>query len=377
MNQPPWKFECLTRWEETEDESFVRRWHSWAEASPNPHVFYEPALVRAWVDAYRTLRDIEPRFIVATNDAGTTTFLPLVLDRGRWKDAWVRLLAPVGHNEFDYHDPICTAVSTPGEWEAFWTGVRAELATRRMAADLFHIPRVRAACVGGDAGFRPCERAPYIDLTKAVAYEDFLDSRSRNLRQGIRRKARRLAEQGDVRLRTFGRGESDAALAVLAALREQRRLKWPRAYQAPGFLEGLIRHAAPEGLLHLSVIEIGGDTASWHLGFVHRQRFYWYLPAFSRQWEPFSPGLLHVGRLVEESYRLGLHVFDFLRGEERYKSEWTEDAETLFGLEEPGTALSSRGRMAAGRALRSAARVLRAIPGSGARRTAEQQQEDD
>lgn len=49
------------------------------------HVFFHPALARAWVDTYLPLQDMRPLFAVVEN-GGTTAVLPLVLWRRNWKN---------------------------------------------------------------------------------------------------------------------------------------------------------------------------------------------------------------------------------------------------------------------------------------------------
>jgi len=60
-----WKFHWLTKWDEIWHEDFVSQWQRWLDESPSAHVFYHPALVRAWIETYLPLRDIRPCFLVA------------------------------------------------------------------------------------------------------------------------------------------------------------------------------------------------------------------------------------------------------------------------------------------------------------------------
>ncbi len=43
------KFEWITDWETIWSDNFVNQWHTWMETSENAHVFFHPAMVRAWV----------------------------------------------------------------------------------------------------------------------------------------------------------------------------------------------------------------------------------------------------------------------------------------------------------------------------------------
>lgn len=385
-----WSFDWITSWDLPGDLDL--------RGCADSHVFFQPELIRAWTETYRPLRRMEPRFLIArasaddeqetvhtppcfaqgaTQGRQSTVFLPLVLDRGGWKDAWLRVLEPVGHNEFDYHDPI---VSPGGTWNAesgtrkvkenimrsFWKTFQEEIGRKRGEFDVFCLPRVRESCIGDISelqvsGFRfqPVEKAPFINLCNHASYEAFLASRSSNLRQGLKRKQRRLAERGAVQFKVYGREETDLALNALTDFRKNHEIRWPRAYRAAGLFENLIKHALPAGLLHLSTIECAGRPASWHVGFVHNNRFYWYMPAYDNTYSQFSPGLLHINSLIEECYRIGVTTFDFLRGEERYKYEWTGDQVTLYSLQMANAAPAAKIKSTARAFLRSAANVLR------------------
>ena len=125
-----WRFEWVTSWQEIWSEGFTRRWQGWMAESANAHVFFEPATARAWVDTFSPLRDVQPRFLVATCGPGNLVFLPLVRTQSGWKDAWMRAIVPVGLPGFDYHDPILVGPADEGLWDGFWRGLEAELFSR-------------------------------------------------------------------------------------------------------------------------------------------------------------------------------------------------------------------------------------------------------
>lgn len=327
-----WRFEWLTTWNEVWDPSFVDWWQELIERSSDAHVFFEPCVVRAWYETYRGLRRIEPRFLIARSDSDCKIFFPLVCDHGTCRDAWQRMIHPVGYLEFDYHDPVCNDLFQKSGWTNFWRQLIQELQHRRFRFDWFSIPRVQGQCVQGAKGFNQVERAPLIDLSKFKSYDDLLSQLSQNMRQGVRRKKRRLERVADVRLRVFGKNEICAALATIPAFRRAHQIQWPQSYQAPGFYERLVTIALPKGFLHLSMLECGERAISWHIGFMYKGRFYWYVPAYDADMGRYSPGQMHLAKLVEETMAKSITVFDFLRGEEPYKLQWANQTQPLYGL---------------------------------------------
>ena len=70
------------------------------------HVFFHPALCMAWLETYRPIRKLEPLFCIGDSNHNHF-FLPLVLWRKNWKNAFQKVIVPVGYSDFDYHEPYC------------------------------------------------------------------------------------------------------------------------------------------------------------------------------------------------------------------------------------------------------------------------------
>jgi len=85
-------------------------------------------------------------------------------------------------------------------------------------------------------------------------------------------------------------------------------------------LHRIVEAAADAGSLHLSWLECGGSVIATHLGFEHRGLLHWYIPTYAMDWGKYAPGRLLLLKLIEWSIDHGLSGFDFMRGEEPYKS---------------------------------------------------------
>ena len=129
MSDYNWKFEWLTEWNGIWNPDFLTEWQTWMAVSPDAHVFFDPSIVRAWVMTYDKLQIIRPQLLIARSDLGRIVFLPLVYVKNNWKNAWLRVIQPVGYSDFDYHDPIVVNDSlAPGI--NFWEYFFKELTTR-------------------------------------------------------------------------------------------------------------------------------------------------------------------------------------------------------------------------------------------------------
>jgi CelD/BcsL family acetyltransferase involved in cellulose biosynthesis len=327
-----WKFEWLTSWEEIWTSNFVTEWRNWMAVSPNAHVFFEPSIVKAWAITYDKLHTIQPRFLIARSDSGSITFIPLVYRKNNWKNAWLRVLQPVGYSEFDYHDPIVMSNSIVSDTN-FWKVILEEVTTRwKGTLDIVIINGLHYNPRPAIEKLQPAALAPYINLTGFSSIDDFSRSLSRSFRGDIKRQKQRIETQGKLKLHVYGQNETEKALTTLPLIVEEHNKKWPLSYKAPGFYENLIRNCLQSGSLHMSEVLLDDQPISWHIGFIYKSRYYWYLPVYRSEYSQYSPGKLHLYMCIEEALRKNVIVFDLLKGDEDYKKQWTNKNAALFDL---------------------------------------------
>ena len=94
------------------------------------------------------------------------------------------------------------------------------------------------------------------------------------------------------------------------------------------FYKEIVRSIGVKGGVHFSKLMIDDIPISYHFGFVHNNRFYWYKPAFKKEYKNYSPGKIHISMLMEVLAQQNLRIFDFLIGDEAYKYQW--DVKELF-----------------------------------------------
>ena len=353
-----WAFQWTTSWEEAWTPAFVDRWEALVRDSPTAHVFFHPAPVRAWVESVGRILDLEPRFLVARSDTGSTVFLPLVSARTGWKDLWWRMLGPVGYMGFDYRDPVLDGPDTRVLWSSFWPAFEDELLHRWGGTfDACSIRGIRRRCLPADVAWsgrhevevgpsRPINGyvAPCADLSGTRSIDEFLRQRSPNLRGDLGRRLRRMEELGRVTFHVYGPDDIEGARGAVEAMLQQHARRWPMKWTLRPYYDALVDRCMPAGLLHLSELRIGGSAVSWHLGFVHRDRFYYYVPAFRADYGACSPGKVHLRMCVADAIDRGLATFDFLCGDEPYKVQWCDGQTEVFGMSWASAGALSRAR---------------------------------
>ena len=314
------KIEWITDWERIFCPEFQDRWRRLLKEAAAPHVFFSPELVEAWVTTYRPLRQISPQFLWIESDEGTL-FWPLVLWRQNWKNAFCNRLIAVGYSDFDYAEPICS-----GNREKLLQGA-LEVISTRTDYDQVDIAGLREnPSLEKEEQFCPvCRLDSYLDG------EDFLKKAKKSLREDVRRQFNRTKERGELSLRSCSLQEAIEELPVFLNAHRQR---WPHAYKAPHFHENILRMGMPSGTVRFDCLTLNGQSIAWHLGYHFDRRFYYYMPATDMDFQKLSPGKLLLYKLVERAIAEGDLIFDHLRGDENYKSGWTNEIRALWKFHE-------------------------------------------
>jgi CelD/BcsL family acetyltransferase involved in cellulose biosynthesis len=155
------------------------------------------------------------------------------------------------------------------------------------------------------------------------SFEAYLRALPKKERHEVRRKARnfeRDAPTGRLRVVT----EKAEALAALPDFFRLHRLSAPdkERFLTPDverFFAAMTAATADAGWLRLYLMEIGGTPVAAVFTFVADGRMLVYNSGYDPEYAHVSAGMVLVGMMIEDAARLGLTVFDFLRGNEAYK----------------------------------------------------------
>ncbi len=83
--------------------------------------------------------------------------------------------------------------------------------------------------------------------------------------------------------------------------------------------------------IKLSVLKINKEIVGANLGFLTKDRFYYYMPTlFTNNYNKFSPGKILISELIKWSIANKVKIFDFGVGEENYKKYWSNRTENLY-----------------------------------------------
>ena len=289
-----------------------------------------PEWYAVWIEHYG---ESSTPMIVPTfgPDGELLGLMPLVIDQRKVRFA--------GASLGDHFAPV----AAEGSEDAVAASVARELA-RAGYAVLDHVDTnaswVRAVQAASRRSLRQVglrrEVLPFIDLTDQ-SWDQYLASRSRNLRSQVRRKTRKLErEHAAVFRRTTSASELDADLDSFFALHDAR---WrPRggstlsSERSREFHRAFAAALLERGSLRLWFLELEGRTVAAWYGWNVGGRYGYYLGGFLPDAEPLSVGFVLLAHTIKAATEEGAYEYDLLRGDEDYKfrfSTGTRDVETV------------------------------------------------
>ncbi|KFA91513.1 GNAT family N-acetyltransferase [Archangium violaceum] len=168
---------------------------------------------------------------------------------------------------------------------------------------------------------------PYEPLAKGESFDGFLKRASR--RDNYLRRKKWLEKQEGYRIE-----KTEAPGALAGPLTDFFRLhsaRWESDGGSQGIrgkgVESFHRDAtqllAERGRLRLYTMKVGGQAVASVYGILHRDTFIYFQSGYDPAWRNRSVGLVLVGETFKDAIEAGLREYDFLRGTESYKSDWT------------------------------------------------------
>lgn len=322
-------------------------WNELALNDPRDGFFRTYQWYSSWIRNIRS--DAEPFVVVARDDAGDIVGLA-PLCRMTYRDHGFRLnavssagrevvsadfldyLSVVGRREAVLDSIMAFLWEVRSEWEILIAGELSEGGDLALAVEGF-------AEKQGLPLRRQEERiCPYIQLPSD--FESYLRGLSQKMRYEIRRDTRELIEKRGAKVRVYtDPTQVGAHLDTLIRLHQAHweRVSEPGNLGRPGFGDFLrdICIAPPLGATtRLYILEYEDKPAAALLAFWFGENALFYQTG----WDPdspvarLSPGMVLVAQSIRDAIEGGLRYFDFLRGEETYKSRLTKTSRNTVTL---------------------------------------------
>lgn len=284
-------------------------------------------------------------FILTVRDeAGALAgVLPLSIEEQRWGGArlrWLRFLgdASVGS---DYLD----AVLRPGDEASLMEALTEALARTWREWDVLELsdmeetsPTVellgaRCRSRGWNLESTGRNRCPYETFEAGESFDTFL-ARVARANNFLRRRKWLERQQGFAITKAEGREELARALPEFLRL---HALRWGgRSALDSSCIQAFHRTVVPllseAGKARIYLLSVEGRAVASVYALLHGRTFSYYNAGYDPEWKARSVGLVLVGETFRDALAEGFSEYDFLRGVEAYKSDWTRGLRTTVRL---------------------------------------------
>lgn len=327
-------------------------WSLLSDAGCNPFLTWEWASL--WWHHYGGGRPLVVA-VARHPDGRARCIVPLFLATGRP----LRVLRFVGHTTSDVLAPVCA----PGD-EGFAAAAVRRLLALRSDWDVFLGDRLAAADAWVPAlHARLLSTEPCPVLQNPGDWSTYLRTRTRNLRQNVGAKTRRLEAQHDVAYRLSGPDELDDDLDTLFRLHDARWGEQSSFTRTRDFHEEFARRALDRGWLRLWVLEVDGRAAAALYGLRYGGDEWFYQSGRDPALEAESVGAVLFTHTIAAALDDGVGHYRLLRGGEGYKLRFATDSPHLETCA-TGRGLTGRAAVAVAgtaghRAVRTAADLVR------------------
>jgi CelD/BcsL family acetyltransferase involved in cellulose biosynthesis len=316
-------------------DDLTRIEHDWRRlAEAQGSAFLTPEWYRAWLRHYGA--EAEPAVVVVRDALGRVNG---VMPMARSTSGINRQLRFGGANLGDWFGPA----SVPGTERAV-----AVAAARALDADTAG-PTIVLDNVSGDASWwRDLKRAlpdrmsvatlrtanlPRIEL-RGLSWDDFLGTRSRNLRSQVRRKTRALERESGFRFRLVR--DRDRVIEDLETCFRLHDQRWSNRGGSSSLTE-LSRvfhrdfaHAAfDRGWLRLWLLEVRDQAVAGFYGWRLGDHYAYYMAGFAPEWSSRSVGFVLLAQTIRSAIEEGSTTYELLLGEEAYKSRFATSAQPV------------------------------------------------
>jgi CelD/BcsL family acetyltransferase involved in cellulose biosynthesis len=174
---------------------------------------------------------------------------------------------------------------------------------------------------GCEVSLTPCDVTLEMELPDS--WDDYLMTLNSKQRHEVRRKLRRLEEAGEYKYRSVNdsasiMGELDTFLKMFTESRDDKADFLTEKREL--FFRSMTESMASAGILKFGILEVDTIPAAMIMYFDYNDNIYLYNSGFEKEYVSLSAGLLSKVLCIKHSIESGKKVFDFLKGNEVYKS---------------------------------------------------------
>jgi CelD/BcsL family acetyltransferase involved in cellulose biosynthesis len=169
---------------------------------------------------------------------------------------------------------------------------------------------------------------PYITLPKS--WNGYLNSLNRKRRYNMRSREKSLQKKHTIEIVYADENHKtiNESMQKYFELQEQRiqdkgisSIVTNKNFQQ--FHIDIIKSFLGNGWLSLTFLKVDGDEAACLYGYKYNNKYYHYQGGFRPELKRYGIGTLIIAKQIEKLIESGYREYDFLRGNEEYKYDWT------------------------------------------------------
>lgn len=314
-------------------------WNRLALAMNLPSIFCTWEWIYTWWEHFG--RDYEPVILFVYKDAELVGILPLAYHKTLNGALIGRKLSYCGSMELypDHLDIICSKEDAEQCLDAVFEFLRSEykewdvLDVSLLSEGSNIISYLKRKVFFLSANLKQASAAPFIKISGS--FDDYLNTFKSKKRYDLKKKQRRLYEQGFKYTAFDNISQDNDGLRMLFDLHKQRAKKKNILSTFQGehifeFHNTFSQRINKNDWLWLRFIRNEEKIISAFYGFAFGGHLFYYQLGIDPEWESYSPGTVLFYEVINEAFSKGLKEFDFLRGSEEYKNRWTHECRALF-----------------------------------------------
>jgi CelD/BcsL family acetyltransferase involved in cellulose biosynthesis len=321
-------------------------WDALHQADTNASIFQGWEWNYHWWRHYGAGNQLQ--IIVVRQNGIPKAVLPLYLQRNTvlryWQINCLRFIGTGGDTSPDYLGPIqdaATAAETSGILAACvleQLGNWHVLSLSDMNRDSLLFAELDRECRRRGLGHSECLSARIAYAELPATWDDYLASVHRGRRNTIRRLRKKVETQHRGRFHVVrDKDEVDEVLNSLIDLHKRRWRGHPdgHAFSTPeyvGFHRDVIKANAERDRIRFYRLEADGKDIAVFYCYRYRNQVLYFQAGFDPAYERLRPGLVLTGFAFEDAIMEGNSVFDFLRGNHAYKTQWGKSSRETHAL---------------------------------------------
>jgi CelD/BcsL family acetyltransferase involved in cellulose biosynthesis len=157
-------------------------------------------------------------------------------------------------------------------------------------------------------------------------------------RQNLRRKARRLAEAGDVEMRVLDTAKDIAPWLPKMVELEKSSWKWQeragifQLAEMRGFYDLLMQNLAARHRVRVCILTVDGRLVAHEIGFLGMDSYCMHSTVFDPEFAGQSPGRLLMLFSIQKCIEEGRRIYDFLQNDAEFKRQMSTSESRLWDL---------------------------------------------